>query len=201
MAKLYVKEYDVDSKLPWLYIILTKSPVDIVIFKPGDTQHTLMNPAKILPFLLDEDVKIWGTVAVLLYLTQKFGNNLYHGQNADEKAKINSILYWTGGPFYRSAITNFVRPQQSEPFYKLPGNDNQLLIQHGKKNITDHLDTLEKQYFTKKKYVHGDAETIADFYICNILMELERFKFDFSKWPKTEKWFHEMSQKVIVAMP
>lgn len=98
-------------------------------------------------------------------------------------------------------ITNFVRPQQSEPSYKLPGNDNQLLIQHGKKNITEHLDTLEKQYFTKKKYVHGDAETIADFYICNILMELERFKFDFSKYPKTEKWFNEMSQKVIAAMP
>jgi len=201
MAKLYVKSDDVNSRLPWLYALLTKcSDVELIHFNAEDSHQLLLNPTKSLPFLIHDDIRVFGGLAVCLYLAEKFASYTSYSKSLNEQVKYNSILFWSANTLYRQVLDNYVLPQIKEGC-QLSAGDNEYLLEHGLKNTKDELTALEETYLSKTKYLCGDHEFIGDYYVALILMDLDKIQFDLSPWPKTKLWYDGMKLKIIDFLP
>ena len=90
---------------------------------------------------------------------------------------------------------DLVRPQICDKD-ALPGTDKDSQIEFGRNGIVEHFDTLETAYFQKNDFIYGKEPGFVDYYIGMFLSDLEKVDFDFSKWPKTAKWFKDMKSRV-----
>ena len=73
--------------------------------------------------------------------------------------------------------------------YRLSSEDaNEALIESGIKQLTRHLETLEKGYLAKRRFLTGDRLTVADTYVATVLIQAEWVGFKFTMWPKVDSW-------------
>jgi len=196
MAKLYIADGDPDSQICQLYSKKNKIQLEIVRYNPQDPHQSLVNPLRIVPFLLDGEIKAWGCNATLLYLAETYGKFDLFGDSLEERTKVNALLSWTAGTLSRSVLTSLVHPQQYDTFKLSDKAHNDLLIESGSRMTKECLDILETQYLSKKKCLCGDSESLADLYAAQVLLSLTSVSFSLSKWPKTEQWLQRMKTKI-----
>lgn len=72
------------------------------------------------------------------------------------------------------------------------------LITHGKDEIKEHFDTLEKQYLANnnKTYLLNENLSMADVYVAITISSLEPLHFDFSPWPGLCRWFEKVKSEI-----
>lgn len=83
-------------------------------------------------------------------------------------------------------------------------SDNLLLVEHGLKSASLHLDRIEKNVFTdpSKKTVF-EKETIVDYYLALILLEMVKSNFKLDAWKNTQLWFSNFKpelEKILSGM-
>jgi len=197
MAKVFVKQGEISSSVTWLYKIITNNPIEVI---KVDQTASNDNPLKILPYLIDGEAQIWGDFTVISHLAEKTGNkNSLCGDTSEEKSQINSLLFWLAGSFSRSALRDYVFPKKDGAnICKLDlDSDNALLIEHGFKSTSSHLDNLEKSYFNvDNKKSLTSKQSIADYYLALILLELEKNQFKLDNWKNTNAWFKGFKPEV-----
>ncbi len=97
---------------------------------------------------------------------------------------IGIILFY----IYRAVGYSYAYPQFLER-YKLPSDvANEALIEYGIRQLTRHLESIEKGYLSKRRFLTGDRLTVADSYVATILLQAEWVGFKFTLWPKVEAW-------------
>ena len=108
-----------------------------------------------------------------------------------------SCLYYY--QFYRCALHDYVYPQQTESnTWRLElDSDNALLIEHGHKLVTTQMANIEDGYFSEpsKKYL-TDKQTIVDYFLAIILIQLEKSNLKLDGWPNTFNWLKEFKPEV-----
>lgn len=68
-------------------------------------------------------------------------------------------------------------------------------MEYGLTRLTSHMESIEKRYLDKQKYLTGVKVTIADSYVATILLQLEWTKFNFKMWPKVDAWLRRIKQQ------
>ena len=106
----------------------------------------------------------------------------------------------------RASFRNYVYPQkESDNLCKLDlESDNILLVDHGLKSTSSHMDRIEKNVFNNAaKKTFFEKETIVDYYLALVLSELEKFNFKLDAWKNTQSWFNNFKpelEKVLSQM-
>ncbi len=73
--------------------------------------------------------------------------------------------------------------------YRLPSDTaNDVLVETGLRQLTQHLERLDKGYLCKNKYLTGDRLTVADTFVASVLIQCEWTGFKFKMWPRVETW-------------
>ena len=75
------------------------------------------------------------------------------------------------------------------------------LVTHGKDEITEHFDKVEKFYLANNNtaYLVSSKLSIADVYTATTISALEPLLFDFSPWPLLCKWFERVKTDMTKA--
>ena len=98
--------------------------------------------------------------------------------------------------FSRDVVHNYVYPSIDNETYALTGSANSSLASFGKSEVLFHLDTLEKRYLTKKKFLCGNSVCFADNWVAVTLSLLELVNMNLESWPKLRQWMDVMKSNV-----
>eukprot|EP00795_Rhopilema_esculentum_P017558 gene17558-9188_t len=138
-------------------------------------------------------------VPILLYLAETHANFAMCGKTLEDRAKVESVLMWASASLARSVFYDFAAPRLHES-HSIGEFESIHLVTHGKSEIIEHFDVLEKHYLNNNnnntKYLVNNELTLADVYTAITISFLEPLLFDFSPWPGLCKWFEGIKSAI-----
>ena len=119
--------------------------------------HLKLNPNGHVPVLEDEGVVIWESMAINLYLAEKYGKGRLLPEDLQERALVNRWLLFTATeleqPLWRIARHTNLYPKDK----RLPA---EVLL--ARKDFEDMAKVMEKHMSTRQ-FLVGDRASVADF--------------------------------------
>jgi glutathione S-transferase len=140
-----------------------------------------INPEHTVPTLVDQELHLWESRAILTYLVDKYapGHSIYP-KSLEIRARIDRLLF-RDISFVFHHIGAFVYPQllQQQP----PDADKQQEVE----KVFDYLESsLTEQFFV------GNTVTLADISILASLSMLQANDWKFERWSKVNEWRNRM---------
>ncbi|XP_033225227.1 glutathione S-transferase 1 [Belonocnema kinseyi] len=150
-------------------------------------EYAKLNPQKEIPVLVDDDVVMGESNAILQYLGDAYdkSGSLYP-KDPKARAVVNHRLCFNLAMYYRN-ISEYVMAPIFFDYERTP---------LGLKKVKMSLDVFEtylKQ--SKSSYAAGNALTIADFPLITATMCLEAIDFKLGSWALVEKWYNNFKTK------
>jgi glutathione S-transferase len=161
--KVYADPITVNCRKVLAGLDLIGAPFELVhvdYFKGQQKEpaYTAINPNASIPAMVDDDLVLWESNAILQYAADKVGNTAAYPRELKARADINRWLLWESSSWFPSCyvflVENCVKPllggaadaavldAQAAQFHKLAGILNQRL--------------------SERRWVCGDRPTIAD---------------------------------------
>lgn len=153
-------------------------------FKP---EFLALNPQHCIPTLVDGDVVVWESNAILMYLAEKYAKEgkRYYPADIGERAKVNRLLFFQLGTLHRTLSTYY--------YPILAG------IGEGKpedfRKIQDAVCVLNK-FLDGNKWLAGEHPTIADISVVISVAALEGvIKFDLTGYEHIHRWYQQCKKE------
>ncbi|MGI9341747.1 MAG: glutathione S-transferase family protein [Gammaproteobacteria bacterium] len=152
-------------------------PVEVfhVNFRKGDTktdEYFAINPMRKVPALVDGDLKLWESNAILTYLAAKFPDTQVLPEGIEARADVDRWLHWQS--CHLMPAMGALKTAEVKDF------DTLLPL----------LDVLEPQ-LAGKEYVLG-AMTVVDFALAPYLMTKLGRQLDYANYPNVLAWRQRM---------
>lgn len=160
--------------------------VNVYAGEGQDPAYTHIHPQGKVPTLVDGDLVLWESNAILQYLDEEYGERRLSTPGAQGRADIARWLFWEASA-WQPVITQLlsshvghlllpdrVGPPAAEPAWDDPPFTRTLAF----------LDT----HLIDRRWVVGDRLTIADFALAGMAMYLEPCGFDFDRAPRFAAW-------------
>lgn len=173
--------YRIRLLLNQLGIDYEKVNVDIFSGEHKTEQFTKLNPNQKLPVLVDGDLVLWESIAILLYIAKKYSPHDYF---SDDPEKFGEIVQWV--TYAKTSVDpNLALARFFVRF--LPENkvdDDQLLkLQANGKNT---LGVME-QHLSEREFLAG-TYSIADMACYPYIKLAPEGNIDLSEFPAVKKW-------------
>jgi len=157
--------------------------IDLMKGENKEESFLKINPEHTVPTLVDNDLVLPESRAILTYLVDKYapGHDIYP-KSHEVRARINRLLF-RDLSFVSAKIGEFMFPQmmQQQP----PDADKQQEVE----KVLDYLEGL-----LKEEYFVGDRATLADISILASLSVLEANDWKFERWTKVNEWRNRMKE-------
>jgi glutathione S-transferase len=167
--------------------------MNIDLFK-GDS-HTpeflKLNPHGLTPVLQDGDTIIWEASAINLYLAGKTNSDLL-GRTPLEKLEVLQWMFWSGEQ-WRIFSTLLFNEWAGAKFMGKPRTD--AIVQLAMNNIRNAATVLEAHLATRK-FIVGDALTLADIDIAAPFSQCKRTGAPFEEFPNLVAWQQRLLETV-----
>ena len=162
-------------------LVFESVPVHLV--KDGGEQHkdayTDLNPTHLVPTLVDEDIKLHQSIAIIEYLDEKGPSVAIYTDNIMIKAKVKALALDVACEMH--PVNNLRVQQYLVKSFSLPESDK-LIWSHYWMNIG--FTAIEKQLkLNAGQYCFGDNITMADICLVPQVYNANRFNLDMSKFP------------------
>lgn len=139
-----------------------------------------VNPNGRIPALVDDEITLFESMAINLYLTKKYAPALYPASEGEE-AKAIQWSVW--------AISE-IEPQQMQiVIQKFFNRDNidQSTIESATENLRRPLAVLN-EHLADRQYLLGDYFTVADLNVSGVMLLMQMIEFDLSAYPNIINW-------------
>uniref|UniRef100_A0A1A9X4U0 Uncharacterized protein n=1 Tax=Glossina brevipalpis TaxID=37001 RepID=A0A1A9X4U0_9MUSC len=160
----------------------------IFLFKGEQLKSSFkeINPAHTVPTLIDDDLTLTDSHAILIHFCEKYQKNdtkLWPKEYNERMRVLNLMLFEVSTLFRRDS--NFL----SEIVHKTLANVD---IAYHKSKILEVYDMLEK-YLGRQKFIATEYLTIADFSVVTTFSTANiMFPINEIQWPLLYKWFENM---------
>ena len=153
--------------------------------------YAALNPNMKAPTLVDGDVVIWEASAIMAYLCNKAGSNMWPAQNPAEQVEVLRWLSWNDchwspavGPFYFEHVvkTTFGIGQPDPESLKAKVVD---LVKYAKV-LEAHLDG--------RSYAACGRLTIADFQLASMATDWRESQMPFEPFPNIVRWLDGLAR-------
>jgi len=147
-----------------------------------------INPNGKVPALTDGDCTIWESMAINMYLCEKYKPELL-GTTAEIKGRVYQWSIWSIGDLQTPLIDNFIQlvfvPEAHRDLKKIEKNLQALpaLFQ----TLDDALST--------SKFLAGDEFTLADLNTASVVLVSEYINYDLSPYKNLTKWFSAIKDR------
>jgi glutathione S-transferase len=166
--------------------------VDLMTGEHHKEPFVAVNPNRLVPVLVDGDLTLTESEAILRYLAEKTGSDAYPS-DAKARAKVNEMLAWFNTNLYRELGYHLVYPQIFPHHKREPAAANEATVNWGKDKTAQVLAVLDQHYLgAGQKYLVGDSKTIADYFGAGLLACGELVGCDLSKYPNVKRWYENM---------
>ena len=194
--KLYTIVGSPNSRKVLAVVNHTGMEVDIehLDFFAGDNQqpnYTALNPNAMVPTLVDGDLKLWESNAIIQYLADKAGDNQLYPTDLAIRADINRWLAWELAHFNQAFGTLAFESVAKPNFFGTPGDP--AVIDWSAKQLTRFAAVLNV-HLQHRNHMVGDSLTLADYAIIHVEFFKEMVPFDWMPFPHLNRFFDQMRQ-------
>ncbi len=178
-----------DNNLP-----VEEEIVDLMTGAHHQEPYISVNPNRQVPTLIDGDLTMGESSAILKYLADKFDLAAYP-KDLKMRAKVNEMMDWFNTHFYHDYGYGVVYPQVF-PHHKRPSDELQKgTIEWAKEKTKGWLQVLNDHILGKgNKYLTGDQMTIADYFGAALLTCGEPIRTSFDGYPNIKAWLGRMAE-------
>jgi glutathione S-transferase len=170
--------------------------VDILTGAHYGEEYTKRNPNRLVPLLEDGDLVLTESASILRYLAAKIDSPAYP-KDLKQRAHVDEMLDWFNSNFYRDWGYNFVYPQIFAHVGYEDAAVNAAVIARGQAKSKNWLQILNDHWIgPRKKYLCGDAVTIADFLGTGFVTMAEWIHCDISAYPNVARWIDTMKTRL-----
>ena len=162
-------------------------PVFVDFFKgeARSPEFKKINEMGEVPVLIDGDTKLTQSGVILDYISSKTGK--LGGRSAAERREVLRWLFWdnhklSGQNSTTRFLMNFLPPEK-RPEGVIPFLQGRLKAAY----------TVLNTHLEGRKWVAGEAVTIADLSACGYLYYPEPFGFDRKDWPNIDAWLDRIA--------
>src|SRR5262249_12352470 len=168
--------------------------VDLMKGAHHQEPYASINPNRMVPMLIDGDLKLSESSAILKYLADKIGSPAYP-KDLKQRAKVNEVMDWINTNFYRDWGYGLAYPQLF-PHHKRRSDEAQAgAIEWGAENSKKWLKLLNDHWIgSKNNYLCGNEITIAGYFCAGLVTLGELLGCDFSAYPNVQRWLGNMKK-------
>lgn len=195
--KLYCHPASITSRPVRLFIAekgldVQEEIVDLFTGAHHQEPFTGINPSRLVPVLEDDDLRLSESVTILKYLAERFDLPEYPA-DIRARARVNEVLDWANSNFYRDWGYNLCYPQLF-PHHKRPTEEGQrVTVEWGRDRSAFWLQVLDEHFLGDgRKYLAGDAITVADYFVSSVVALGAAIRYDFSQYPNVAVWLARM---------
>ncbi|WP_281629394.1 glutathione S-transferase family protein [Vibrio sp. St2] len=152
-------------------------------------EYVSLNPNAMVPTLVDGDVSLWESNAIIQYLAENSGINDLYPNELKVRADINRWLCWELAHFNQAFGTLALEAVAKPGFLGVKGDD--AVINWAKQNLVRFSEVLER-HLEGRKFMVGDAITLADYAIVHVEFFKESIPFDWDSYPNINDYFARM---------
>lgn len=195
--KLYVIAISPTSRKVLGVIHHLKIDVEIVELEAfsGSTKapnYLELNPNGFVPTLVDGDLKLWESCAILKYLSDLYPDNDLTPKDIKSQADMWRWIHWESIHFTK-ALSKYFWESFVKPHYGL-GETNFVDLENNLKDIYMFSGVLEK-HLEGKKFIMGENLTLADFAVGSISEHQRRGNIPFGEnYPNLLQWFDRLEK-------
>ncbi len=168
--------------------------IEYLDFFAGDTHqadYTALNPNAMVPTLVDGDLKLWESNAIMQYLADKSGDDVLYPKNLSLRADIARWQSWELAHFNQAFGTLAFESVAKPNFMDLPGNP--ALIDWAKEQLV-RFSTILNTHLKDRSYMVGETMTLADYSIIHVDFFKAMIPFDWTPFPHVNDYFERMCQ-------
>jgi glutathione S-transferase len=168
--------------------------VDLMTGAHYKEPYASVNPNNQVPTLIDGELVLAESSAILKYLADKFDLPAYP-KDLKKRAKVNEAMDWFNTHFYHDYAYGVVYPQVF-PHHKRPTDEVQKgTIAWGKEKTKKWLQVLNDHWLGKgNKYLTGNDITIADYFGAALLTCGDPIRTEFKNYPNIKAWLDRMAE-------
>jgi glutathione S-transferase len=169
-----------------------KSHVDYLAGGHKSPEYLDINPNGTLPTLVDGDLKLWESNAILQYAAEKTEAFVYYPHELKKRADIHRWQFWEAAHWYPSCyvylVENLVKPMMNtEP--------DQAAIDKEAPNWHRLANVLEKR-LTGQAWICGDSVTLGDIAVAAPMHLYPYQKLPLHTYPNIERWMTERVEEL-----
>jgi glutathione S-transferase len=198
--KLYIHPVSTTSRAVMLFvedcgIPVEQQTVDLMTGEHLKEPFASLNPNRMVPVLEDDGFRLTESSAILKYLADKVGSPAYP-KDLKQRAKVNEMMDWLNTNLYRDYAYGLIYPQVF-PTHKRPSDEAQReTIKWGKEKAEGWLQLLNDHWIgPQRKYLCGDAITIADYFGAALITVGEVVRCDLARYPNVARWIANMKNR------
>lgn len=154
-----------------------------------DEFKSRLNPHGLTPVLEDGDQILWESSAINLYLANKVDSPLV-GTTQEERFQVLQWMFWSGEQ-WRTFTTTLFDERVAKTVMGLPKNEP--LIEFAESRIRAAAKVLDK-HLEGRKFMVGNALTLADIDIAAPFSQVDRAKFPFKEYSNLTSWHDHLLQ-------
>ncbi len=155
-----------------------------------------INPNGRIPALVDGDTKVWESAAIMVYLSQKAGSDLW--PSGVEQVEVMRWVAWDAVHFSRHGATLFFE-NIIKPNFGL-GEANAAAVQEATSFWRQFAGVLDA-HLKGQDFVANNRLSIADFSLACMLPMAEPAQIPLGEYPEVQRWFNGMMSLPAVASP
>lgn len=193
MIRLYGTSMSRANRCLWVLEELKLRYEHLPIGFAGETKsrdYLKINPNGRVPALDDGGEILWESIAINLYLADKYGADPFWPANHVGRGKCYQWSLWAVNDIEPRVSTIMAHQIRNPPERRDPEIARQAL-----EELKDAFRILE-EHLCDRQYLLGDAFTVADINVASIMRGLFlTLKIDFSEWQLAERWFKRCSER------
>ena len=173
-------------------ITLEEEVVDLMTGEHHKEPFVSLNPSRQVPLLVDGDMRLTESSAILKYLAEKYDSPAYP-KDLRKRAKVNEMMDWLNTGLMRDLGYNLTYPQVY-PHHKRRSDEAQAgTLAWGQAGARQWLLLLDQHWIgADRPYLCGAEITIADYFGACTVTLAELIGCDFSQFPHLSQWLSKM---------
>jgi glutathione S-transferase len=176
--------FKVTSVLHHLGLDFEMAPVDLPAGETHQPAYLALNPNAMVPTLVDGDLTLWESHAIMVYLAEKHGSDLMP-TDVRERAEVNRWLCW-GLAQWNTSLGPIAFERLAPSF--IPGyQTDQAAVDKAMANLKRFAPVLN-EHLKGRQFVAVDRVTVADYALAAMAAYRRPSQAGLEEYPEIERW-------------
>lgn len=149
-------------------------------------EYRALNPTGKLPTLVDGDLVLWESQAILFYLARKYGDAELWVDTIEQEADLYRWSLFISNQLEVPALDMLLALKYAQ------GEPDQAFIDLQAQTLTRFLPVLEN-HLQGKDYLVSGKLTVADFHGASVMSWPKAAGFDYQPYPAIERWLNRIT--------
>ena len=191
MLQLYYSRLSINARRVWVTLLEKNLEFELILMKLNGDQFKpeflKLNPFHHIPVLVDDDFKIFESLAILDYLEAKYSESSFMPTDAKDIAKVRTIELVTVNELPPASIILM------KEMLDVPVEDKQ--IEKANQTMATTLQYFEDNLDGNSSYFIGEQLTYADIVAGTAVSAIPSLGISLESYPKVSKWLANLQQR------